>query len=179
MSAPEAPLVRGEGALVPGSDGWFVLNVRDTEWLAMQGTGACTFFEGPAVRFAEVGIGLNVLGPGDAMAMYHGEDTQEDFLVLSGEATLIVEDQERPLLAWDFFHCPPWTAHVIVGAGEGCVVLAVGARRKDRGLRYLVSEVARRHGAGVERETALPQEAYAAFPEPSVVGAPDGPWSAS
>ena len=31
------------------------------------------------------------------MAMYHWEADQEDFLVVSGEALLIVEGEERPL----------------------------------------------------------------------------------
>ena len=39
--------------------------------------------------------------------MYHWEADQEDFLVLSGEALLIVEGEERPLRHWDFVHCPP------------------------------------------------------------------------
>ena len=30
------------------------------------------------------------------MAMYHWETDQEDFLVLSGEALLVVEGEERP-----------------------------------------------------------------------------------
>jgi len=50
--------------------------------------------------------------------MYHGEDAQEDFLVLAGECILIVEGQERPLRTWDFVHCPPWTEHVFVGTGD-------------------------------------------------------------
>jgi hypothetical protein len=34
--------------------------------------------------------------------MYHWEADQEGFLVLSGEALLIVEGQERPLRQWDY-----------------------------------------------------------------------------
>jgi mannose-6-phosphate isomerase-like protein (cupin superfamily) len=63
------------------------------------------------------------------MAMYHREADQEGFLVVAGEALLVVEGVERPLRAWDFVHCPPRTRHVLVGAGSGrCVVIAVGAR---------------------------------------------------
>ena len=109
------------------------------------------------------------------MAMYHAEGTQEGFLILAGEGLLVIEGQERPLRTWDFLHCPPWTAHVIIGAGTGpCVVLAAGARRKGRGLRYPVDEIALRHGAGVEEETGDPAVAYAEFPEPNVVSCPDG-----
>ena len=43
--------------------------------------------------------------------MYHAESAQEDFLVLSGECTLLVEGEERRLGKWDFFHSPPETEH--------------------------------------------------------------------
>jgi uncharacterized cupin superfamily protein len=100
------------------------------------------------------------------MAMYHWEADQEDFLVVSGEALLIIEGEERPLRAWDFVHCPPNTKHTIVGAGDGCVVVAVGARINSVDNPawggYTVDEVALRHGAGVEQETTVADEAYAA-----------------
>jgi uncharacterized cupin superfamily protein len=103
------------------------------------------------------------------MAMYHWEVDQEDFLVLSGAALLIVEGEERPLRAWDFVHCPPHTSHVILGAGSGpCVVVAVGARIGSTGPDwggYPVDATAQRHGAGVERETTEPREAYASVPK--------------
>jgi uncharacterized cupin superfamily protein len=101
------------------------------------------------------------------MAMYHWEADQEDFLVLSGEALLIVEGEERPLRQWDLAHCPAGTKHVIVGAGDApCVVLAVGARDKSMGADwggYTVDEAALRHGAGVEQDTTEATEAYARF----------------
>jgi uncharacterized cupin superfamily protein len=98
--------------------------------------------------------------------MYHWEADQEDFLVLAGEALLIVEGEERPLRQWDFVHCPPETKHVIVGAGDApCVVVAVGGRGvRSRGPEwggYTVDEAALRHGAGVEQETTDAQQAYA------------------
>ena len=51
-----------------------------------------------------------MLGPGEPIGMYHWEADQEDFLVLSGEALLFVEGEERPLRQWDFVHCPPQTS---------------------------------------------------------------------
>jgi len=64
--------------------------------------------------------------------MYHGEEEQEDFIVLSGECLLLIEGEERALKQWDFVHCPPWTEHVFVGAGDGpCVLLAVGSRTSE------------------------------------------------
>ncbi len=99
------------------------------------------------------------------MAMYHWEADQEDFLVVVGEALLIVEGEERPIRQWDFVHCPPGTKHTILGAGDGlCVVVAVGAREHQDGPHwgaYTVDEVALRHEAGVAHETTVPDEAYA------------------
>ncbi len=60
------------------------------------------------------------------MSMYHWEADQEDFLVLAGEALLVIEGEERPLRRWDFVHCPAGANHVLVGAGRtSCLVLAV------------------------------------------------------
>jgi uncharacterized cupin superfamily protein len=164
---PEAPLERTEHGLVPGGDGWYVLNAREAPWRSAQGRGAVSDFEGEH-EFPQVGINIFVLEPGDPMSMYHWEADQENFLVLVGEALLIVEGEERPLRQWDFVHCPPETNHVVVGAGERpCVVLAVGARDRSTGPDwggYPVDETALRHGAGAQQETAEPQEAYAPVP---------------
>ena len=165
---PEASLETTEHGLVAKTDGWFVLNGRDSRWYYAEGRGAFCDFEGD-IDFAQIGVNVQVLAPGDAMAMYHWEADQEDFLVVSGEALLIVEGDERRLQAWDFVHCPPETKHTIVGAGNGpCVVVAVGARQNQDGPDwggYTVEEAALRHGAGVEQETNVPDEAYAAVRE--------------
>ena len=161
---PEAPLEQTEHGLVPKGEGWFVMNAGDAEWRAVEGRGAVCDFEGE-FEFAQLGFNPFVLGPGEPMSMYHWEADQEDFLVLDGEALLIVEGEERALRPWDFVHCPPETKHVIVGAGDGnCVLLAVGARDRSSGEGwggYTVDETAIRHGAGVEEETTDPDQAYA------------------
>jgi uncharacterized cupin superfamily protein len=101
-----------------------------------------------------------VLKPGEPSCLYHGEENQEDFLVLSGECLLLVEGEERYLRQWDFVHCPAWTEHVFVGAGEGpCLLLGVGSR-KGNGVVYPVSALAQRHGAGATEETTDPKQAY-------------------
>jgi len=98
--------------------------------------------------------------------------------VLSGEALLIVEDEERPLKQWDFVHTPPDVPHVLVGAGDGpAVIIAVGARDHQHGDGwggYPLSDVAAKHNAATEEETNDPAVAYARFPgrEP----APYGGW---
>jgi uncharacterized cupin superfamily protein len=166
--APEARIEPTEVGLVPvGDDGWFVLNARDGRWRIWEGVGARLLFEGDT-EFAQLGVNLLVLTPGEPIGMYHLEVEQEDFLVVAGEALLIVEGVERPLRAWDFVHCPPGTAHMIVGAGDGpCVVIAVGAR-EHRGaaepVRYPVDDAALRHRAGVEVQTSDPRVAYAHLP---------------
>jgi uncharacterized cupin superfamily protein len=162
---PEAPLEQTDAGLVAKGDGWFVLNAKDARWYHADGRPAFCDFEGDT-DFSQLGMNITVLGPGQPMAMYHWEADQEDFLVLSGEAVLIVEGEERALRAWDFVHCPPNAKHVIVGAGDTpCVVLAVGARDKSvdnpEWGGYTIDEAALRHGAGVEQETTEPQEAYA------------------
>jgi uncharacterized cupin superfamily protein len=97
--------------------------------------------------------------------MYHWEADQEDFLVVAGEAQLVVEGEERTLRAWDLVHCPPYTKHVIVGAGTApCLVLAIGARTHDgqhESLGFTVDEVAKRHAASVEQDTLDGGVAYA------------------
>jgi len=152
---------------VPAGDGWFVLNARDGRWREWDGFGARLSVEGET-EFPQVGVNLYVLAPGEPIGMYHWEADQEDFLVLSGEALLIVEGEERTLLQWDFVHCPPRTRHIIVGAGKGpCAVLAIGARRHHAGEDwggYTVDELALRHGAGVERETNDADIAYGHLP---------------
>jgi uncharacterized cupin superfamily protein len=164
--AREAPLEHGEHGLVPTGEGWFVLNAKEARW-HVEGTGGkLTFFEGDQVRFEQLGINVSVLEPGQPMAMYHWENEQEDFLVISGEALLVVEGEERRLEAWDLAHCPPQTKHVIVGAGSGpCVIVALGTRLAgDDWGAYTVDETALKHDASVDAETTDPGVAYARFP---------------
>jgi uncharacterized cupin superfamily protein len=164
----ESPLESTAHGLVPVGDGWFVLNARDAPWHHGHGRGAVCVFEGEP-DFPQLGINLRVLAPGEPMGVYHWEADQEDFLVLAGEALLIVQGRERELRQWDLVHCPAGTAHVIVGAGATpCLVLAVGARVLSTGPDwggYTVDPAALRHGAGVERATTEPEQAYARFPD--------------
>ncbi len=176
---PEAPIEETEDGLVPVGEGWFVLNAREARWRHREGRGESLPFDGET-DFPQIGINLFVLRPGEPIGMYHWETDQEDFLVLSGEALLVIEGEERRLRQWDFVHCPPGTKHIVVGAGDGpCAVLGVGARERhtmhapDGKLQgrpewgaYTVDEAALRHGAGVEEETSDADVAYARFPDP-------------
>jgi uncharacterized cupin superfamily protein len=162
---PEAPLRETEYGLVADVDGWFVVNATEARWRESEAFGIWCDFEGKR-PFRQLGINISILKRGQSLGYYHREAAQEDFLVLSGTCLLIVEDEERALEAWDFVHCPPGTNHMIVGAGdEPAVILAVGARGLPRkGIVYVPSEVAKKHGVSVEKETTKPTEAYADLP---------------
>lgn len=164
---PEVPLVKSEHGQVPeaGKDGWFVLNLSEAEWSGNDDYGNWCSFEGQRSRFQEVGVNVTVVNPGQPACLYHRESTQEGYFVLEGEATLLIEDQERPLRQWDYVHLPPGAAHVLVGAGSGpAAVLMLGARPLDCAIQYPSSDLARKHGAGTDRTYDTPEEAYGSIP---------------
>jgi len=159
---------------VPGGAGWFVLNAQDALWWARPGRQSVSFtgkteWEADTL-FPMLGVQLAVLEPGEPNSLYHWETEAEAFLVISGEALLVVEGQERPLRQWDFVHCPPKTEHVVVGAGDGsCILLAMSSRENQAFGpygEYVADEVARKHGAS-------PPETK------QDVSAEDVPWAAS
>jgi uncharacterized cupin superfamily protein len=168
----EAPLDDSGSGLAPAGDGWFVVSVRNAQWLTSENgekkpSGSECSFESAKAEFPQIGIRLHVLEPGEPNGLYHAESEQEDFLVLSGECTLLVEGQERVLRQWDFFHSPAGTEHIFVGAGDGpCVILMAGARLESEELHYPVSGLAARYGASVEEETSDFEQVYVRF-EPS------------
>ena len=154
------------GGMEPAGEGWFVVNARDSVWWRNETFGWGTVFESEENGFKEFGINVQVLEPGQPNCLYHRENQQEDFLVLSGECLLLVEEEERPLKAWDFVHCPPGTNHVFVGAGDKpCAILMVGSRSRNEELVYPASELAQRHGAGAQEETPEPRVAYGPYPK--------------
>lgn len=162
----EARMEQTDYGLTPVSEGWFVVNVRDGAWLSNEAFGDACVFEGDGAEFSQIGYDLHILRPGQPNGLYHREEDQEDFLVLSGECLVIVEGEERRLKAWDFVHCPPGTEHIFVGAGDGpCVIFMIGARERRGQIMYTRSELALRHGAGVENETPSGNEAYRDFPD--------------
>ena len=171
----EARLEDVGSGLAPVSPGWFVVNVGEAAWLRNDAFGGRCVFESSrrvlAQRpdaepqmFADTGFTLAVLEPGKPTGMFHAESAQEDFLVLAGTCLLIVEEEERPLRAWDFVHCPAGTRHTFVGTGDGpCVIFMTGARREGKTLLYPVAAHAQARAAGVATETSSPMEAYAPF----------------
>jgi uncharacterized cupin superfamily protein len=156
--------------------GWYVSNAREGEWWEKGPRGRVKDLVDDDAK--QVGVNLFVLEPGHRMSMYHWESDQEGFLVLSGEALLIVEDEERPLRQWDYFHCPSPVPHTIVGAGSGpSAILAIGAREHQAGPGwggYPYSEVAMKHDASAESETTKAKVAYARFPDSQPTEYQDG-----
>ena len=169
---PEAPLNDLGSGLAPAGEGWFVVNVRDAQWLTAENAenkppGSDCRFESEVAWFPQFAIKLRVLEPGQPNGLYHSENQQEAFLVLSGECRLLVEGEERLLRPWDFFHSPAGTEHIFVGAGDGpCVILMAGGRSEPWEVFYPLSELAARYGASAKEATADPDQAYVGF-EPS------------
>jgi uncharacterized cupin superfamily protein len=177
MAVQEATLVDIGSGLAPGSEGWFVVNVRDAAWFKNEAFGYSALFQ-EHDRSPQLGVNIGVLEPGHPNCLYHEESFQEAFLVLDGECILIVEGEERRLKAWDFFHCPPGTRHVFVGAGDApCTILCIGARGPDEQLLYPVDETAAKHGASAKKEAREGPVAYAGYPEYEPARPPQGmPW---
>ena len=167
----EARIDDTELGRVPADDGWFILNLDEMRWATVPGGGIWCVFESPAARSALLGIGVHVLYPGDAPGFYHLEPDQEGFLVLSGACIAIVEGEERPMRQWDYLHCPPGTAHVTIGAGDGpCAILMVGTRTQRGPTRYTVEPAAGHHG--VAAATDSPDVAYADRPPITATASP-------
>ena len=180
---PEARVEDLGSGLAPITEGWFVVNVRDAEWWFSERRGARCAFESEygeePVAFAQLGFNVTVLEPGQT-GLYHAEANQEAFLVLSGECALLVENEQRRLGPWDFFHAPPWTEHAFVGAGAGPCVIVMAGSRSGTEVHYPVSELAARYGASVAAETSDWRRAYATI-EPFRRERPPGwvrlPWA--
>jgi uncharacterized cupin superfamily protein len=169
---PEARLERTEAGLVPASGGWFVMNARDARWIEKPGQGHNLPLTGVDEYEAEtffpmLGMSIRVMNPGEPSTTYHWETEQEDFLVLFGEAVLIIEGQERGLKQWDFVHCPPETRHAFAGAGDGpCVLLCASSRefQKDGPWGFYIKDgTAARYNASSPEDTQDDHLAHARF----------------
>jgi quercetin dioxygenase-like cupin family protein len=142
---------------------WSVRNVRELTWTENRMGAYCDLLQGGDEAAEEFAINLNVLGPGQPMALYHREPHQEGFLVLRGECELIVEGESHVMRQWDYFHCPVDVPHVIVGASdEPALVLAVGSRVGGGEATYPPEPLAERHRASTTGELDA-RAAYAQF----------------
>jgi uncharacterized cupin superfamily protein len=144
-------------------DEWFIRNVAEIQALRNPKSGTAIRFEDPNDPFPELGVSIRILDPGQPNGRYHSENQQEDFLVLAGEPTVLIDGEERQLRPWDFVHCPPGVNHIFVGAGEGpSAILMMGARKPEgeEKLHYPVSEMAARYDASAKQDTDEPEVAY-------------------
>jgi mannose-6-phosphate isomerase-like protein (cupin superfamily) len=172
-----------EVGLLPATQGWFVLNLRDTRWSNKPGQGFSVPLTGSDEYEAEtffpmLGMAVRVAHPGDVTTTYHWETEQEDFLVLAGEAIAIIEGEERRIRQWDFVHCPSGTRHAFVGAGDRpCVLLCASSRQFQKdgpwGF-YCFDETAAQHNAASPEDTQQGSVAYARFPTPHDTRYPGG-----
>ena len=146
------------------SEPWFIVSVGAANWESKGEFGVRTRFEQPDARFEHFGITVQFIQPGQPSSLYHAEEAQEGFLVLAGECLALIDGEEHPLRQWDYFHCPPGTRHVLVGAGAGpCAVLMVGAPRSASlsEILYPQDPRAARHGASASETTRSSKQAYA------------------
>ena len=138
---------------------WLVRNAGDLDWTANRMGAYCDLLQGGDDAAEELAINLNVLPQGAPMALYHHEPHQEGFHDLRGAFTVRVDGEEHALREWDYLHCPPGVAHVVVGASEEpALVLAVGSRVGGGGATY--------------PEDPDPRAAYAAYGEHEPVPSP-------
>jgi len=145
---------------------WYVLNARDCPWVEGDTGLYCGFEDEENNPFPQLGLNVRILQPGQAIGMYHYESGQEDFLVLEGEGTAIVEGEERPLKKWDLLHCEPGVAHMIKATGDRPLLLVcAGARTGEphNGTTYVANDVARRHGVSVDADTTDNRAVYADY----------------
>jgi uncharacterized cupin superfamily protein len=162
-----AHLAAVASGLAPVSPGWFAVNASEAAWVNNDRHGGVCIFESdefvlrgrPDLKgYVKPGAGfvIRVVSPGQPTGGFHAESVEEDFLVVHGKCTLIVEDEQLALRTWDFVHCPPGTAHTFVGAGEGVCVLVCAGNRDFNDATFWrerrVSEIARRYGASGDDE---------------------------
>src|SRR4029450_2001529 len=102
VAVDEARIEQTDEGGVVSSPGWFILNAADMAWMRDDKGGEWMDFGAPESEFEQYGIGIHVLHPGQVNGLYHSESVQEDFLVLSGECLLLVEEDARRLTASDF-----------------------------------------------------------------------------
>lgn len=149
----------------PGDEGWYIRNLAELAWATVPGFGAWyDFFPGAHIH---------VLQPGETNGLYHAEDAQEGFLVVGGKCIALVEGEERRMQQWDYFHSPPGTAHITVGAGDGpCVILMFGAPDPKRRVSWIADDCAARYGASPTHTTSRDAEAYGKIPPETRIPAP-------
>jgi len=152
---PGAPFEATDKGLVPAGEGWLALNVREARGRQPRGGGESVCPSRATRSSPGRSQSLRARAGVSRSGCTTGKPTRKNFLVLSGEALLIIEREERRIAAVGFVHCPPETKRIIVGGEDAaCVLLAVGAREHQPRAAwggYTVDEAARPHGVATAR----------------------------
>ena len=161
-AVPEAQLKQTELGLVPAGPGWFVLNAREATWIRSESAGRTP--SSRARRSSASSASASRSSAPASAASTTASAARRTSSSSPASASSIIEGEERRLKAWDFVHCPPWTNHVFVGAGDGpCAIVMVGNRVGGFEVVYAANEVAAKYEASVPKDTSSPDEAYAGF----------------
>ena len=161
----EARLEDTEYGRAPATEGWFVVNVRDAAWMRNSKFGAACIIESADVQFPQIGYTIAVLGRGGRAASITARTTRRTSSSSRASASRSSRARSGGCGRGTSSIARPGTEHIFVGAGdEPCVIFMAGARAHRGSAVYPRNEVALRHGAGVEVETARSRDAYAPFP---------------
>src|SRR5690349_18831050 len=105
VAVREAPQEDTEHGRKAAGEGWYVLNARDACSHDRVDRAPVSNLEA-SQDSAQVGLNLFVPNPRNPISMHHSQAHQDDYLVVSGNAVLIAEPEQRPPKQWHFVHCP-------------------------------------------------------------------------
>jgi uncharacterized cupin superfamily protein len=88
---------------------------------------------GDATGLTTLGIHINVVAPGDTTTVHHAHELVDEFFyILSGEATVVLDNDPYDVRAGDFIGVPArGPAHSMVNTGTVDLVYLVGGERPD------------------------------------------------
>ena len=61
---------------LPADDGWWILNMGEIAWESAEGNGTFCVFEAPSAPSPVMGIGVHIVGPGEANGLHPGSSLQ-------------------------------------------------------------------------------------------------------
>ena len=161
-AVPEAQLKQTELGLVPAGPGLVRAQRARGDWIRARSAGRTPTSR--ATRSSPSSASASRSSVPASAASTTASAARRTSSWSPASASSSIEGEERRLKAWDFVHCPPWTNHVFVGAGDGpCAIVMVGNRVGGFEVVYAANEVAAKYEASVPRETSSPDEAYAGF----------------
>ena len=133
-----------------------IVNVDAAEsedWERAPDMGATSKYLGRSAGSVGTGLNLDIVPPGKLNTTPHCHSAEEEvFVVLDGEGTLLLGDDEQPVRRGHVVARPPATrvAHAFRGGDVGLTVLAYGTREPNDITYYPRSRVFVLRGVGVE-----------------------------